>query len=252
VRVGERAVTFADSVHPGEQSLRALAWLARVGASPMEPLQLVLGCGQRVAFDHVRRLADAGWVTREAMRRGDGSLIVITRAGAQMAGYEPGRAPRPPGPAGWAHTCACAWTAAWLEVRGRAWLGERDVVEDPDWSFRLTYQDHRGTARSWHRPDMAVQTGSGPVAIEVELQRKTLRRLAGILRMYDSLIDDQELSGVIYIIPGPTIEELVRRIAQRTGPDPPSELSFRTLPLVMTQAREAAGHPTPAPVTRGS
>jgi len=40
--------------------------------------------------------------------------------------------------------------------------------------------------------------------------------------MYDSLIDAQEFSGVIYIIPGPAIEELVRRIAQSTGPDPPA------------------------------
>ena len=248
---GAVTVTFADTVGPGQQSLRALGWLARVGASPLEPLQLVLGCGRRVAFDHVRRLTEAGWVTRVAMRRGDGSLIVITRAGALMAGYEPGRAPRSPGPSAWAHTCACAWTAAWLQVRGRGWMGERDVLEDPDWSFCLAYQDHRGTARSWHRPDLAVQTGAGPVAIEVELQRKTPRRLAGILAMYDSLIDEEELAGVIYVTSRPDLEQLVRRIAERTGPDAGvSELSFRTLGLVIAQARDAAsgraaGDPSP-------
>jgi hypothetical protein len=252
VRAGVCAVTFADSVHPGQQSLHALAWLARVGASPLEPLQLVLGCGRRVAFDHVRRLTEAGWVTRVAMRRGDGSLIVITRAGALMAGYEPARAPRLPGPASWAHMCACAWTAAWLEVRGRAWWGERDVLEDPAWSFRLAYQDHRGTTRSWHRPDLGVQVGAGPIAIEVELQRKTLRRLAGILSMYDSLIDDEQLAGVIYITGRPDLEQLVRRVAAGTGPDAGAgELSFRTLGLVMTQARDRTAAAAAAAAWRG-
>ena len=239
VRTGAGGVTFADAVGPGPQSLRALGWLARVGASPLAPLRLVLGCGERVAFDHVRRLADAGLVTRVAMRRGDGSLIVITRQGALQAGYEPGRAPRSVAPATWAHICACAWTSAWLELRGRAWVSERDVLEDDWWRFTLTYQDHRGTVRSTHRPDLAVQIKPGIVAIEVELRRKTVRRLWGILRMYDQLIEDEVLAGVIYVTTDPDVEQLVRHVAASSGPDGPG-LSFRTMQVVIQQTREAA------------
>jgi hypothetical protein len=28
-----------------------------------------------------------------------------------------------PAPTWWAHDCACAWTAAWLTLRGRDWRG---------------------------------------------------------------------------------------------------------------------------------
>ena len=69
-------------VAPGPKSMQALAWIARVGATPFDALQLVMGCSRRKALDHVRRLERAGLVTRAAMRRGDGTLVLLTRAGA--------------------------------------------------------------------------------------------------------------------------------------------------------------------------
>jgi hypothetical protein len=160
---GGRAVTFTG-VGPGPVSMFALAWLGRVGASPTEPLELVLGVGERVAYDHVRRLEAAGLVRRVPMRRGDGSLIVLTRRGALEAGYSTSRAPRSISPSTWAHTSACAWASAWLEVRGRKWISERDIVDGGSWRFDLRYRDHRGTVRSTHRPDLgvAIQPGSSP------------------------------------------------------------------------------------------
>lgn len=52
-----------------------------------------------------------------------------------------------------------------------------------------------------HRPDLAAQTGSGSVAIEVELQLKTQARLYGILSMYTDMTDGDEapLAGVSYV-----------------------------------------------------
>ncbi len=190
------------------------------------------------------------------MRRGDGSLIAITRQGAQYAGYEPGRAPRSVAPATWAHICACAWRSAWLELRGRMGISERGIVEDDWWRFKLTYQDHRGTVCSSHRPDVAVELRpSGEVAIDVELRRKTLRRLTGILQMYDALIEDEVLAGVIYITTDPDVEELVRRVGDYIGPDPDGpHLSFRTMQLVIQQTHDAAAaaavaRTTPAPAS---
>ncbi len=80
-------------VAPGKQSLKALAWLARVGAAPFEVMQLVLGCSRVRAHDHVHRLVAAGFVRRTPMTRGDGSLIVLTPRGALMAGYPSNYAP---------------------------------------------------------------------------------------------------------------------------------------------------------------
>lgn len=57
-----------------------------VGASPAEPLQLVMGAAS-ASHDHVRRLQAAGLVTRVPMRRGQGSLIVLTRVRQRRPGW---------------------------------------------------------------------------------------------------------------------------------------------------------------------
>ena len=218
----------------------ALAWLGRVGASPAEPLELVLRVSERVAYDHVRRLEAAGLVRRVPMRRGDGSLIVLTRRGALEAGYSTSRAPRSISPSTWAHTSACAWASAWLEVRGRKWISERDIIDGGFWRFDLHYRDHRGTVRTTHRPDLGVAIQPGLVAIEVELQRKTFARLCGILQMYAELTEDEgPLAGVIYITGRTDVADLVSRAADsawlRDG-----MLSFRTLEQVIEQTRDGA------------
>jgi len=233
-------MTFT-SIAPGHASLLALEWLARVGAAPAEAVQLVMGCSERVARDHIRRLEIAGLVQRRTMRRGDGALVVLTRAGALEAGCPARRAVRTVGPTTWAHTTACAWVSAWLEVRGRTWWGERELLDDEDeWRYELTYEDHRGTARVTHRPDLAVQIATGPVAIEVELQRKTPRRQRGICAMYSQLTDDDgPLAGVIYITDRTDVAELVARVADEVGLCNPT-ISFRTMRDVKAQTRAAA------------
>ena len=233
-------MTFTG-VGPGRASLRALGWLASVGASPPEPLQLMMGCSKRVVYDHVRRLEAAGLVQRVAMRRGQGALVVLTRNGAREVGQPASRALRSVGPTMWAHASACAWVSAWLQVRGHTWWGERELLDDDDeWRYELTYQDHRGTARMTHRPDLAVQIATGPVAIEVELQRKTPRRQRGICAMYARLTDDDgPLAGVIYITDRSDVAELVARVADDVGLCDPT-ISFRTMRDVKAQTRAAA------------
>ena len=78
-------MTFTG-VAPGQSSLRALEWLARVGASPSLPLQLVMGCSERVARDHVSRLEAAGLVQRTPMRRcgGGRALLLCSITSAQQ------------------------------------------------------------------------------------------------------------------------------------------------------------------------
>jgi hypothetical protein len=226
--------------HPGPRSMDALAWIARVGVTPFDALQLVMGCSRRRALDHVARLEQAGLITRTPMRRGDGTLVLVTRAGALEAGCPPRRAPRAPGPNTWAHASGCAWASAWLELRGRAWVSEREIVEDDLWRYDLRYQDHRGTVRVTHRPDLIAQTGSGPVAIEVELQRKTFARLHGICSMYTELTEpDGPLAGVIYICDRADVTDLVTRAADDVGLAAPA-LSMRTFSTVLDQVHTAA------------
>jgi hypothetical protein len=228
------------SIAPGRRSIAGLAWLARVGASPLEPWGLVMGWGRAVAYDHARRLAAAGLVRTVPMTRGDGSLMVITAQGAVMARCPATRARQAVAPTTWAHHCACAWVSAWLEVRGHAWWSEREIAEDEWWRYDVNYQDRRGTVRVTHRPDLAVQIAPGPVAIEVELQRKVRARLVGILRMYEEQTqDDGTLAGVIYVCDRHDVADAVRRAADDAWLEAPA-LSFRTIHEVVEQTRAAA------------
>jgi hypothetical protein len=110
------------SVGVGPASLRGLAWLARVGPAPAAAWACAMGWVERVARRHAERLEAHGWVKRCAMTSGAGPLVVVTRAGAWMTGLEL-RPASVPGPTWRAHWRGCAWTAAWLECRGREWLG---------------------------------------------------------------------------------------------------------------------------------
>ena len=84
-----------------------------------------------------------------------------------------------------------------------------------------------------------MQTAAGPVAIEVELQRKTLGRLRGILAMYAQLTEhDAPLDGVIYVTDRHDVADLIARTAAAVGLE---ALSPRTLQDVIAQTRVAAG-----------
>jgi hypothetical protein len=207
-------------VAPGPRSLGALAWLARVGASPLGPLGLAMGWSEMLVYDHVRRLARAGYVRRVPMTRGDGSLILITATGAAKAGYPATERPRSIAPTTWEHATACAWTSAWLELRLRGlrreatgaaagrleWWGERDVAVDNFWRREVRFKDHRRTGRITHRPDLGVRLGGQPIPVEVELQRKSRARRRGILGMYEELAtcDPPRFGGVFYVTGRPT------------------------------------------------
>ncbi len=235
------------SVRPGPRSLVALRWLTRVGASPVEPLALVMGWNRAVVHDHVARLVRAGFVRRVPMTRGEGSLIMVTPDGARMAGELACAAPRSLAPTTWAHTVACAWAAARFEVRGVQWRSSREILQDPGWRGRVTYHDGCGRSlRVKHHPDLGVFIGADlrPAAIEVELQRKSLARLRGILAMYnDRTTDpDPQLAGVLYITDRADVAKAVRAGARAVGfrESPHGRLRLLSLDEVVTQTREIA------------
>ena len=205
-----------------------------------------MGWSRAVLNDHLARLVAAGLVRRIPMTRGEGSLIIVTREGARMGGAT--TALRGFAPTSWAHAVACAWASAWFEVRGRDWRSSREISHDDGWRGRVAYTDGQGRShRLRHRPDLGTFVGDArrPVAVEVELQRKSLARLQGILAMYrDRMMgSDGDLAGVLYIAGDPVVATAVRTAAStvRLDEHPGGRLRILELADVIAQTRAAAG-----------
>ena len=140
-------------LRPGPGSMRGLMWLARVGPSPLDPWRFAMGWSEVAARNHARRLEREGWLERVPMLRGEGSLFFATRKGVRMLGV-PLIGCTTPAPIWWAHDVACAWTAAWMTVRGRS------VPRSP-----------RAARRSWV---------VGPIGANAPDQRSAVRSSPGL------------------------------------------------------------------------
>jgi len=112
-----------------------------------------MGWSEVTARHHARRREREGWLERCPMVRGQGSLFLATRKGVLVLGL-PLIAATTPAPTWWAHDSGCAWTSAWLTVRGRKFLGPRELLDDPEWSGQLNWLDRHSFKRSGHRPDL--------------------------------------------------------------------------------------------------
>jgi hypothetical protein len=202
----------------------------------MDEWSCAMGWSSRVAGSHARRLEREGWLERYRMKRGQGSLLVATRRGVRMSGINVSEASAP-APTRWAHNCACAWTAAWLSVRGRDWRGPREVLANPDLKGKLEWRTSTGLRRSGHRPDLTVLIPAGLVAVEVELQRKEGKRLRAVLALYGRWLAEERITGVIYVCGDQSRAERVGNAARETGL-PDDALRIERLSSVQAQALE--------------
>jgi hypothetical protein len=171
------------------------------------------------ARSHLLRLVQAGLVERCAAQRGEGPLIFASRAGVRESGVEAAPIVSPPAPTTWAHWQACAWTAAWLTVRGRHVIGGRELLVDERWEGELEWLERSGWRRRGHRPDLAAAlSADGPLLpIEVELAGKSTVRLRTILGLHASWIAAGKTPAVIYVCGTPKRAASVIRQADHVG-----------------------------------
>jgi hypothetical protein len=165
----------------------------------------------------------------------DGTAVAYTGVGPAslrgLTGLEV-RPARGPAPTWWAHWHGCAWTAAWLECRGREWLGQREVLELEEWSGQVRWSDRRGRHVAPHRPDL-VARGSTPV--EVELARKSDSRMRAVMTMYGGWVAARRIPGVMYVVSSERTRERILTIADE------HELNVRIelLETIVEEALEA-------------
>ncbi len=172
------------------------------------------------------------------MRRGDGSLFVPTRVGVAVAAV-PVRAPGVPAPTWWAHHCGCAWMAAWLTVRGREFIGGRELLAFDTWSDEISWRDHKGHHDSTHRPDLVgIRLDGRPIAVEVELAPKSVERLRAILSRHAMWRASGKTNGVYYICGDEDGRQRIKKAA-KTGRTFTSDALGLTVELLETINQQA-------------
>lgn len=151
--------------------------------------------------------------------------------------------------------------AAWLTVRGREFIGGRELQAFDTWSDEISWHDHSGYHDSGHRPDLVgIRLDGRPIAVEVELAPKSMERLRGILYRHAVWRGTGKTNGVYYVCGD---EDGRRRIkkAARTGRSFEAEtlgLTVELLDTIKAQAIEmreadpcAAGFRRPAAQASG-
>lgn len=170
------------------------------------------------------------------MLRGEGSLFFVTQRGVAMLGV-PLIGCTTPAPTWWAHDVACAWTAAWMTVRGRSYLGPRELLVDSEWSGRLDLV-HRASGRPLgHRPDLVGVIGDQRIAIEVELAAKSKPRLDAILRLHRNWRSEKKTTGTVYICGDEEGQRRIQRADERVRVVPGYRLRVELLDTIKAQTR---------------
>ena len=217
---------------PGPRSLELLEFVARLDVAAVGALQCAFALGRSATYSHLQRLHDAELVAR-LYSHGQGAAVAVTRRGRHHlvlpaadvpAGAQYGFGLR--------HSQAVSWVAALLQLRGRAWVSDREARSRPSWQVPVMWPASRGM----HRPDLGASIDGARVAIEVERTQKRARRLRAILAGYEHTIATGELSGVLYVYEHPAVGRLVRREAAAVGLAEP-HIRVRELAHVIADAR---------------
>jgi hypothetical protein len=191
------------------------------------------------------------------MMRGHGSLFLATRKFVAVLGL-PLIASRAPAPTWWADDSGCTWTAAWLTVRGRAFRGPRELLDDREWSGQLNWFDRDSFKRSGHRPDLVAFRADARLAIEVELAPKSKSRSDAIISPHLGWIIRGKTHAVVYVCGDQEACSQIERAAERAGLYSSSgrlrsrrlRQSKRTLSLLTSRPGPPARWPLPDGIDR--
>jgi hypothetical protein len=151
------------------------------------------------------------------MVRGEGSLFFATGRWIRFLGLSVAAASTP-APTWWAHNSACAWVASWYTLRGRSFLGPRELLNSREWFGALEWMDRQSYKESGHRPDLVGSGPSGTVAFEVELAPKSKQRLDAILRLHQEWLFAGQAKHVGYICGDSQGVRRIKAAAQRAAP----------------------------------
>lgn len=189
-----------------------VCYVGRHGAVTVDDVMRATGVGRTMAYRRVARCVEAGLLERLAVLRTEPALLRATREGLHYAGLGLPVAEVSPGSV--MHWLRCATVAHLLREHYGAErvLTEREIA----YAERLERQPlasaevgrWRSGARRLHRPDLAVLTDAGVLAIEIELTAKSPSRLERIMTGW---LISSWVSEVHYLSPAGQTHRAVQR-----------------------------------------
>lgn len=208
----------------GDSSEVLLRWIGRHGVGTAENLSIRFAVSEREAAGVLRRACAAGLARRAGTAPGEPALFVLTHRGLRGAGLARLHACRvAPRAEGHLRTVACA--AVWLECelspefevlneRELRWFSQ-SPAQGNGVCAASPYVHHAGGSRK--RPDLLVRPMSPvngrPLAVEVELSRKSAASLAAICVAWKHC---EGVEGVLYLA-APSLLDALRRAIDRAG-----------------------------------
>jgi hypothetical protein len=205
-----------------QERLSIVRWTADLGAVTADALAYRLDISLAAARGRLQGALRAGWLQSCRPLHGGPTLYTATRSGmrAVKCPLQPCRVS-----AGAAsHLMLCAAVAAGLErcypdhtVSGERTLRQQEAEHGGSLASAIVGRGAAGEPLL-HRPDLvlwrrAMQPGSRPLAVEVELTVKAARRLEGICRAWARC---DRVAGVIYVV-APEVERPLDRAIRKAG-----------------------------------
>ncbi len=100
----------------------------------------------------------------------------------------------------WQQHCVAAWTASWVKLCGYELLGQREILQRPEWAAEIHWRDHRASYRATARPDLIALLGDGDrVPIEFELTRTSPARRRANLVQHSAWQAAGQSAWVLYV-----------------------------------------------------
>jgi hypothetical protein len=165
-----------------------VGFVGRHGIVAIDHVMAEFGVGRTAAYRRVARCIEQGLLERVGILREEPAVLRATRAGLSWVGLGLPLATLSPATIG--HELRCVSVAQHLafEFGSQPVLSEREIAfeerfaEQPIASAKVG--ELPGGRPRLHRPDLAVITERGVIAIEVELSPKAPRRLLAIMRAW--------------------------------------------------------------------
>lgn len=189
--------------------------MARVRVAGTEPMALSVGVSERQVRTHVAHLEGHGLVRRNQIRDGGGAVAAITPRGIRAAGYEANSHTTTSSLEGMLHGRGVSWAAAYLDARGREWLGPGEL-RTLGWHLPVPGTDpgHPG-----HVPDLGLFLDGERWAVEFELRPRTKARLRTVLGTYRKAELSGQLDGVFFVCATDQVVRKVQTVATEIGVD---------------------------------